>query len=349
MSAGNAVNSAANRGIVSQMAVDSNGVLHYGWQTSTDPFGSRVLLDTSVDGGATWGTDQVIATTDITLFADPGPSNEATGGLYKVPAAQERGIGASLSIDVDRSGGPNNGIVYLAFMDQFIRDGATTTATEHDDTEIYVARANAAGLLIGGPTRISDDATVNTQFLPWLSLDQNTGALAVTWHDARSDDGVAGRKAGANNDAQLWGTFSLDGTTWAANVPIQAAFSSEDAAQPFDGGFFDLDYGDYTGNSFFGGTFHPVWTDNSNSTGNNADGGATKNEIYTTNVTLTSTGGQSITATGGGGADTYVVRLDSTGNYVQIYENSVPGPGVAPTFTATRSAVNDIVVNGMGG
>jgi len=285
---------AANRGIVSQMAVGPNGELHYAWQTSTDAFGSRVLMDTSPDGGVTWGTDQLIATTDISLFADPGPSNEATGGLYRVPAAQERGIGASLSIDVDRSGGPNTGIVYLAFMDQRLSDGATATAAEHDDTEIYVARATAAGTLIPGSiARISDDPANSTQFEPWLSLDQTTGALAVTWHDARSDDGTAGRKAGANNDVQYWGTVSLDGTTWLPNVPITAAFSSEDAAEPFDAGFFDLDYGDYSGNAFFGGIFHPVWTDNSNSTADNPNG-ATNNAIYTAAVTVTSTGGMVI-------------------------------------------------------
>jgi len=58
---------AANRGIVSQMAVGPNGELHYAWQTSTDAFGSRVLMDTSPDGGVTWGADQLIATTDISL------------------------------------------------------------------------------------------------------------------------------------------------------------------------------------------------------------------------------------------------------------------------------------------
>ncbi len=341
---------ATNRGIVSQMAVGPNGELHYAWQTSTDAFGSRVLMDTSPDGGVTWGTDQLIATTDITLFADPGPSNEATGGLYLVPAAQERGIGASLSIDVDRTGGPNDGIVYLAFMDQFIRDGATGSAAEHDDTEVYVARATAAGTLIPGSiTRISDDPTINTQFEPWLSLDQTTGALSVTWHDARSDDGVAGRKAGANNDVQYWGTFSLDGTTWAPNVPITTAFSSEDAAEPFDAGFFDLDYGDYSGNAFFGGIFHPVWTDNSNSTGDNPNL-ATNNDIYTAAVTLTSSGGMVLNIFGDSDFinqdDEFKTILDPSGDFIQVWENNSAMVGL-PDFTAALDAVSISVANGM--
>ena len=45
-----------------------------------------------------------------------------------------------------------------------------------------------------------------------------------------------------------------------------------------------IDYGDYTGLSFYGGVAHPAWSDNSNSTGNNPDGTLNKLDIYTAAV-----------------------------------------------------------------
>ena len=47
-----------------------------------------------------------------------------------------------------------------------------------------------------------------------------------------------------------------------------------------------IDYGDYTGLSFYGGIAHPAWSDNSNSTGNNPDGALHGLDIYTASVAL---------------------------------------------------------------
>ena len=45
-----------------------------------------------------------------------------------------------------------------------------------------------------------------------------------------------------------------------------------------------IDYGDYTGLSFYGGVAHPAWSDNSNSTGNNPDGRLHQLDIYSAAV-----------------------------------------------------------------
>jgi hypothetical protein len=60
------------------------------------------------------------------------------------------------------------------------------------------------------------------------------------------------------------------------------------------------------------------------------------------------TGGLAVTATGGSGNDTYLIRLDPTGSSVQVYENN-PTLAGSPTFTAAASAVQSIAVNGNGG
>ena len=106
----------------------------------------------------------------------------------------------------------------------------------------------------------------------------------MSWYDARNDLGVGG--AGdtdgiPNDDAQVWGAFSTDGgQTFSRNIQISAGTSN--SADAHNG----IDYGDYSGLSFYGGIAHPAWSDNSNSTGNNPDGALHQLDIYTASVPL---------------------------------------------------------------
>jgi hypothetical protein len=130
--------------------------------------------------------------------------------------------------------------------------------------------------------RVNDDRTTNSQFLPKISLDPTTGDLAVVWYDSRNDLGAGGpgdTDGIANDDAQFWGAFSTDGgASFGPNIPISAGTSnSHDSGN-------GIDYGDYTGLSFWGGIAHPAWSDNSNSTGTNPDGALHQLDIYTAAV-----------------------------------------------------------------
>src|SRR5438128_657165 len=84
-----------------------------------------------------------------------------------------------------------------------------------------------------------------------------------------------------NDDAQFWGAFSTDGgRTFTTNSQISAGTSnSHDSGN-------GIDYGDYTGLSFYGGIAHPAWADNSNSTRNNPDGTLHQLDIYTAAVAV---------------------------------------------------------------
>jgi hypothetical protein len=132
--------------------------------------------------------------------------------------------------------------------------------------------------------RVNDDYTSNSQFMPKISLDQTTGNIAVVWYDARADAGKGGpgdTDGIPNTDAQLWGAFSTDGgLSFTPNIQISAGTSNSHDSHN------GIDYGDYSGLSFFGGAAYPAWSDNSNSTGNNPDGALSKLDIYTAAVTL---------------------------------------------------------------
>jgi len=199
------------------------------------------------------------------------------GGFDFIPAQPDRSVDAEAGLAYDRSGGPNNGRVYLVYTEE--------TPAESGDTDILVRVSTNNGTTWSAPVQVNDDAGTNSQFLPRIALDQATGDVGVTFHDARNDTGADGD--GANNDAQFFGSRSTDGgVTFGVNFQISAGTSDEDGAEPPAPCCVDIDYGDYTGADFFQGLLRPVWADNSNSTGDNPDGTLNRFDIYTAEVSF---------------------------------------------------------------
>src|SRR5437667_4402872 len=199
--------------------------------------------------------------------------NTHVGGFDFIPAQPDRSVDAEPGLAWDRTGGPHNGRVYLVYT--------LEQKNESDNTDIFVRYSDDRGATWSAPVRVNDDNTVNSQFLPKISLDPTSGHIAVVWYDSRNDLGTGG--AGdtdglANNDAQFWGAFSNDGQTFSSNIQISAGTSNSHDAQNH------TDYGDYSGLSFYGGIAHPAWADNSNSTGNNPDGTLHQLDIYSASV-----------------------------------------------------------------
>ena len=113
-------------------------------------------------------------------------------------------------------------------------------------------------------------------FLIFVPNDSSAASTAAQGLGGTGDtDGVP------NTDAQFWGAFSTDGgQTFTKNFQISAGTSnSRDALN-------GIDYGDYTGLSFYGGIAHPVWADNSNSTSTNPDGTLHQLDDYTAAVSI---------------------------------------------------------------
>jgi len=152
---------------------------------------------------------------------------------------------------------------------------------ESDDTNIYVRHSDDDGRTWSAGERVNDDSGTNSQFMSKLALDPTTGEVAVVWYDARNDlgKGGAGDTDGVpNDDAQFWGSFTSNGTTFTPNVQISVGTSNSHVSGN------GIDYGDYSGLAFYGGVAHPAWSDNSNSTATNPDGTLKKLDIYTAAV-----------------------------------------------------------------
>jgi hypothetical protein len=196
------------------------------------------------------------------------------GGFDFIPAQPDRSVDAEPGLAWDRTGGPHSGRVYLVYTKEI--------QNESDNTDIFVRFSDDNGATWSSGVRVNDDQTVNSQFLPKIALDQSTGNIATSWYDARRDLGAGGvgdTDGIPNDDAQFWGSFSTDGgATFSANLQISAGTSnSRDSGN-------GIDYGDYSGLAFYGGTARPAWSDNSNSTGNNPDGSLHQLDIYTAAV-----------------------------------------------------------------
>ena len=198
------------------------------------------------------------------------------GGFDFIPPQPDRSVDAEAGLAWDRTGGPHNGRVYLVYTFE--------QKNESDNTDIYVRYSDDDGATWSGGVRVNDDNTKNSQFLPKISLDPTTGDLAVTFYDARLDLGLGGpgdTDGVPNTDAQVWGTFSTDGgQTFQPNKQISAGTSNSSVSGNH------IDFGDYSGLSFYGGIAWPSWSDNSNSTGNNPDGALSKLDIFTAPVQL---------------------------------------------------------------
>jgi len=199
-------------------------------------------------------------------FDDPKEFAETeVGGFDYIPAQPDRSVDAEANLAWDKTGGPHNGRLYAIWTQE--------SPNESDNTDVMFQHSDDNGATWTPPVKLNDDATANSQFNPAIALDPSTGAVGVAWYDAREDLGAGGpgdTDGVPNDDAEFWATYSTDGgATLVPNFKVSAGASNAgDIGNNFD-------YGDYTHAAFQSGVFYPLWSDNSNSTGDNPDGALT--------------------------------------------------------------------------
>src|SRR6476469_5772031 len=247
------------------------------------------------------------------------PTN--VGGFDFIPAQSGRSIDAEAGLVWDATGGPFNNRIYLVYTDE--------TVNENNDTDIEMRTSTDDGATWTAPVRVNDDATTNSQFLPYVALDPTTGTVAVGFHDCRNDNGVpgpGGTNMIPNDDAEYYGTFSTDGgATWAPNRRLSGGFSN--AADAANG----IDFGDYVGLSAFAGKLYAMWADNANCDGTNANGTLHQFDLYANPLVLT------------GGTPTPTPTASPT-------PTATPTASPTPTATATATpCAGDYTITQIGG
>ena len=161
-----------------------------------------IRFDRSTDGGQSFGTDITIQNTSVV-------SGYLNGGIW---------VFSFPAMDVDITGGPYNGNIYVAYMDD---------APGYTDTDIYFTRSTNGGNSWSSKIRINDDILNNgcDQFHPWLTVAPD-GSIIVVFLDRRLDTG--------NLLMDLYMTISTDGgDTWSENERITTVSSDPTAGSKF--------------------------------------------------------------------------------------------------------------------
>lgn len=241
--------SADERGIGSDITTDREGRVYYVYPSITSGSAEMYVLR-SDDGGVT--------------FVD---LNGATAGLGKmvydlhgrfdfaIPAMETRRVFIYATVDVDMSGGPRDGRVYVAFTDENAAagspgNGGGSAANSHG--WIKVVYSDDLGVTWSPavtPHSVADQTTVD-RFQPWMDVD-GLGNVHVGWQDTRNSG------AGARNKADWYYSVSTDGgATWIDETRVSSVVSENIT----DG----QEWGDYNGLSVApdNNTISMTWTDN---------------------------------------------------------------------------------------
>jgi hypothetical protein len=250
------------------ISIGPNGRVFQVCQNPTSGQGPATIygnLDADGLGGSGFGPRITITTTNV-------------GGFDFIPAQSGRSVDAEAGLAWDRTGGDHNGRLYLVYTSE--------QPAESNDLNIEVRLSDNNGSTWTSPVRVNDDPTTRSQFNPRIALDQATGRIAVSFHDARLDDGSGGNgdtNGIVNDDANFFISFSTNnGASFRPNIRVSLGTSNDNQANN------GVDYGDYTGLSFVAGRAYPAWADNSNSTGDNPDGTLNEFDVYTARVRVDS-------------------------------------------------------------
>lgn len=197
------VNNQGTTVIGSDPKVGPNGEVYVAWANYKD---HTININKSTDGGKTFSP------TDTQIHQWTAPTG--SGLDVKIPADPQRGVTTFPSIDVDRSGGPNNGTVYCAYM-----DGDNTNGYH-----VLVQSSKDGGKTWAAPKQV-DDPSGNTpgrhdHFMPRLAVDQSDGSVNVVWYDTRND--------ASNKKADVYYSRSTDGgQSFEANTRVSSQSSDE--------------------------------------------------------------------------------------------------------------------------
>jgi hypothetical protein len=227
----------------------------------------EVVVTYGPDAGG-WGNFMIYTHVDPDGLGPSPFSNAAAAvpthvsGFLSIPAQPSWGIDPEAGLAIDKSTGTHRGRVFLVYTD--------TDSVVQEDTNIFVVHSDDMTATWSAPVRVNDDDGPASQFLPRMSLDTKSGAIAVAWFDARN--------SAANNTVQYFGAISSDsGMTFSRNFQISVGMSDQAKSVP---ALRDADFGDYTGGAFANGRLVAAWADNSNSTFDNPDG-ASQFDVYT--------------------------------------------------------------------
>jgi hypothetical protein len=298
-----------------------NGQLYAAWEGIGDP--KRIYFNESLDGGETFLPPTVAAKTDTFIYDYVGSLSDPNASLFIRPV---RRMNSFPVIDVDRSDGPNHGMIYLAWAET--RNGF--------DADVFVAKMpppngdhpNMGRSVI--PVRVNSDATGADQFFPRLSIDSTNGDVELAFYDRRNNP--------SGNTLDVYLARSTDGgQSFGENLRVNSASfdaTIQSSVQQV-GNASLIGLGDYIALQATNGKAHLLWTDTRR--------GA--QEIFYGSVAFESSGGG---GGGGGGGDSTndncaTPRVISTLPFQEVTDTqATTGAADDPTSCAGSPGTNSV-------
>lgn len=229
---------------------NANGDLFVFWPgtdsgSSSTP--NRIFVQTSTDGGQNFQAGVTVA---------------QTYGLYHygIPAQSQRLVLIYVSGGAYRTASKN--LVYAAWNDLTGVAGCTSNANAPGTntasackSRIWLARSTDGGATWSTPVMINNQASLNDQFYPHLTVDETNGTVSIAYYDTVSDSGRL--------KTDVWYQSSYDdGVTWSSPLKVTTAQTDDSPSAPGVDPYNE--YGDYIGMSAYAGALLPTWTDRRN-------------------------------------------------------------------------------------
>lgn len=225
------------------IATGPNGEFYAAWEGIGNP--RVILFNASTDGGETFLPAEAAPGRDFLMhgfvgsLSDPNAAHRING-VFRMNSFPV--------IGVDRSSGPNRGMIYVAWAE--VRNGR--------DADIFIKKLtppNGGRPIVSSPIRVNSDIGAGDQFFPWLDVDSSTGAVEVAFYDQRDDAGGL--------LVNLYLARSTDGgESFFENTRVSSAPSDPRIQANVLGSNNNLiGIGDYIGTVAARGKAHVMWTD----------------------------------------------------------------------------------------
>jgi hypothetical protein len=279
-------------------AMGPNGEFYAAWEGIGNP--RVILFNASTDGGDTFLPFDVAPSIDLKIHDFVGSLSQPTPALTVVGVTR---MNCFPSIEVDRSSGPNRGMIYISWAE-------TSNRVEAD---IFIKRLtppNGGRPDITLPHKITSTALTGDQFFPRLSVDSSDGRVDVAFYSRNDTNGML--------ISAFLARSSDGGTSFEEHQISSAAFDPRIQANIIPGSSSPIGIGDYIGLYSQKGESHLLWADTRNG----------KQEIFYGGI-LSPSGG------GGGGTGDDPPANDECQNAQQI--NALPFTDDIITDTATAS------------
>ncbi len=230
--------------------VGKRGELFVAWEDRSGLRTGYIRFRRSDDGGESWGPEITAATFTRISYG------RATAACLRPALNGHIRVSEFPSIDTDRSDGPGEGNLYVAFAADPGRQG------RGDHSDIFVVRSEDGGknwsdplnVVKGRGVRANPDETTNDNFMPVLTVGP-AGEINVFFYDRRHDE--------ANRKIDVYRAISTDqGRTWSNERVTSESFDLPRLKPNFDPLVKECYMGDYNDATVDERGFYLTWGDN---------------------------------------------------------------------------------------